>query len=344
MIEAVKTIELSTSNSSTSKVVVGEKIANLSQYMPSACQVILLVDENVEQLYKKELSTYERLIVPLGERNKTLATVESLARQLLSLGADRSTFIVGVGGGITCDIANFVASIYMRGVRCGLVSTTLLSQLDASIGGKNGVNLDGYKNMLGVFSQPEFVICDVDMLATLPDREYKGGLSELIKAALITDLSLFRYISQNRERILTKDIDILTGLIYRGVEIKAGIVRCDERETGERKKLNLGHTFAHAIEASGELNHGEAVSVGLIIAANISQKLGLLTNEEVAEIENTLQLFGLPVKTNIPKETLLNAIRKDKKKQGKNISFILMKGLGSCKVRKLTFGEVAQLL
>ena len=340
----MKCIEINSQHSSTSKVLIGEKIANLSQYLPSSCQVVLLVDENVEKLYKDILPPYQRLTIPLGERNKTLATVEHLAKQLLDLDADRSTFIVGIGGGIACDVANFTASIFMRGVRCGLVSTTLLSQLDASIGGKNGVNLAGYKNMLGVFSQPEFVICDVEMLATLPDREFRGGLSELIKAALITDASLFYHIAQSREHILANDIDALTELIYRGVEIKADIVRRDERESGERKKLNLGHTFAHAIEASGELNHGEAVSVGLVIAANISRKLGLLTKEEVSEIENVLQSFELPVKTSVAKDALLSAIRKDKKKQGDSISFILMNGIGNCEVRKLSFEELDKLL
>ncbi len=340
----MKQIEINSQHSSTSKVLIGEKIANLTQYIPSSGQVVLLVDENVEKLYRDILPPYQRLVIPLGEQNKTLATVESLARQLLDLGADRSTFIVGIGGGIACDIANFVASIFMRGVRCGLVSTTLLSQLDASIGGKNGVNLAGYKNMLGVFSQPEFVICDVEMLSTLPDREYRGGLSELIKAALITDASLFHHIAQSREQILAKDINILTDLIYRGVEIKADIVRRDERESGERKKLNLGHTFAHAIEASGELNHGEAVSVGLVIAANISQKLGFLTKEEVAEIERILQSFGLPVKTAVSRDMLLSAIHKDKKKQGDSISFILMNDIGSCEIKKLSFEELSQLI
>lgn len=340
----MKQIALTTTYSSASKVLIGEKVANLSHYLPSSGQVVLLVDENVEKLYKAVLPLYPRITVPPGEQNKTLATVESLAKQLLALAADRSTFIVGIGGGITCDVANFVASIYMRGVRCGLVSTTLLSQLDASIGGKNGVNLDGYKNMLGVFSQPEFVICDTEMLSTLPEREFRGGLSELIKAALITDTALFYRIARDREQLLQRDTGTLTDLIYRGVEIKADIVRRDEREAGERKKLNLGHTFAHAIEASGELNHGEAVSVGLVIAVNISQQLGLATKEEVAEVENMLQSFGLPVKTAVSKEKLLNAIRKDKKKQGESISFIVMNGIGSCEVRKLSFEELGLLL
>lgn len=337
-------IQIDSQQSSTSKVLIGEKITNLSQYLPLSSQVVLLVDENVEKLYADTLPPYQRITIPLGERNKTLATVETLAKQLLDLGADRSTFIVGIGGGIACDIANFTASIFMRGVRCGLVSTTLLSQLDASIGGKNGVNLAGYKNMLGVFSQPEFVICDVEMLATLPEREFRGGLSELIKAALITDSSLFYHIIENKDSILARDTNVLTDLIYRGVEIKTDIVRRDERESGERKKLNLGHTFAHAIEASGELNHGEAVSVGLVIAANISCKLGLLTKEEVAEIKNTFQSFGLPVETSVSRDSLLSAIHKDKKKQGDSISFILMKGIGNCEVRKLSFEELSQLL
>lgn len=339
----MKPIEIQTTHTSTSRILIGESLKILGAYLPSA-QVVLLVDENVSKLYTEALAPYQQLIVPLGEGNKTLATVEALAKQLVELNADRGTFIVGVGGGITCDVANFVASIFMRGVRCGLVSTTLLSQLDASVGGKNGVNLSGYKNMLGVFSQPEFVICDTSMLSTLPDREFRAGLSELIKAALITDADLFITIAKCKDAILARDTTVLTDLIYRGVEIKADVVRRDERESGERKKLNLGHTFAHAIEASGELNHGEAVSVGLVIAAKISHKLGLLTIDDVAEIEYTLQLFGLPVTTSIPKEKLLADIRKDKKKEGDSIGFIVMNGIGRCEVRKLAYNELDMLL
>ena len=336
-------IKIQTSHTSDSQILIGESLKQLKTYLPNR-QVVLVVDENVNRLYADDLSGYPCLTVDSSEANKTLATVERLAVELLNLGADRSTYLVGIGGGITCDITGFLASIFMRGVGFGLVSTTLLSQLDASVGGKNGVNLHGYKNMLGVFNQPDFVICDVGMLSTLPEREFRGGLSELIKAALITDAPLFHRIIQSKEQILSKDTAVLTDLIHRGVEIKADIVRRDERESGERKKLNLGHTFAHAIEASGELNHGEAVSVGMVIAAGISHKLGLLTKDELAEVEGVLQLFGLPVTTAIPKTKLLTDIRKDKKKQGDSISFVLMNGIGSCELRKITFEELGDLL
>ncbi len=340
----MKCIEINTTCTSHSKVLIGERLVNLSQYLPADTQTILLVEEHVEALYSAQLKSYTCITVPCGEENKVISTVERLVIQLLNIGADRSTFLVGIGGGITGDITGFTASIFMRGVGFGLVSTTLLSQLDASVGGKNGVNLQGYKNMLGTFNQPEFVICDQEMLKTLPEREFRAGLAELVKAALIADASLFTYIKQNRDRILSRDLILLEELIGRGVTIKAAIVRQDERETGERRKLNLGHTFAHAIEKHSSLNHGEAVSVGLVIAASISQKLGLLTEQDVLEIKNLLALFNLPVETEIPKDLLLDAIQKDKKKQGDSIRYILMKGIGSVEVRKISFNDLSQLL
>lgn len=339
----MKQITIESKHKSRSSVLIGESLGNLSSHLPDK-NVILLVDENVERIYGRQLPHYPIVKVPCGEGIKVLSTVEHLADQLLALHADRSTFLVGVGGGITCDITGFLASIFMRGVRFNLVSTTLLSQLDASIGGKNGVNLHGYKNMLGVFNQPEFVICDPHMLATLPKREFAAGLAELVKAALITDKSLFKLIEERRHEITPQNTELLAELVYRGVEIKACIVRKDEREVGERRKLNLGHTFAHAIEKQGELSHGEAVSVGLTIAAGISRKLGLLTEGEELRIRQLLADLGLPTSTAIAKSMLLEAITKDKKKQGDGVHFILMTGIGKCEVRRLTFPELKELL
>lgn len=340
----MREIEIRSSHQSTSRVLVGESIANLSQYLPTSSSVILLVDEQVEKLYGKELPDYPLLTIPVGEGSKSLQMLEQLAVRLLELNADRGTFLVGVGGGVTCDITGFLASVYMRGVRFGFVSTTLLSQVDASVGGKNGVNLKGYKNILGTFSQPEFVICDTAMLQTLADRDFNAGLAELVKTALIADAQLFATVENSVESILQRNSNLLSQFVLRSVEIKADIVSRDERESGERRKLNLGHTFAHAIERYGGYNHGEAVAIGLVIASCISAKLGLIDEALVNRIEKLLTELGLPVKAAVEKSELLNTVLKDKKRQGDSIHFVLLTGVGSVEVRALPFVQLQELL
>ena len=236
-----------------------------------------------------------------------------------------------------------MASIYMRGVRFGFVATTLLAQVDASVGGKNGVNHNKYKNILGVFNQPDFVLCDTSSLNTLPPRELHAGMAEVIKTALISDSNMFEYLDANSDKILNLDEKVINLIVKRCVEIKASVVEADEREAGERRKLNLGHTFGHAIEKHGNMLHGEAVSIGLVIAAHISQKLNLLTGEEVSKIEHLLTKFNLPVKTDIEKSLLLDAVTKDKKKHGQSIHFILNNGIGHAKVETLSFDKLNTL-
>jgi 3-dehydroquinate synthase len=206
-----------------------------------------------------------------------LETVTTIFNQLVDMEVDRSTLILGIGGGIVCDIAGFVASTYMRGTPFGFVSTTLLSQVDASVGGKNGVNFGGYKNMVGVFNQPEFVVCDMMLLKTLPFREIQCGFAEIIKHGAIADHRMLDFIENHRDAALDLESRIVEHLVYRSVEIKAGVVTRDEREKGERRKLNFGHTFGHAIEKLTGIPHGEAVGIGMVMAAALSVKKGLLS-------------------------------------------------------------------
>ncbi len=210
------------------------------------------------------------LTVQPGEESKTLTVIGDLCTRLLEAGADRSAFILGFGGGVVCDIAGMVASVYMRGVRHGFVSTTLLSQVDASTGGKTGVNLGAYKNIIGTFRQPEFVLCDHRLLSTLPDDEFQSGVGELIKNAIIRDRDLFFDISSSLDRIYDRDPLMLEDLIYRAVKIKAGIVRHDPLEKGMRRLLNFGHTFGHVLETAYHLPHGIAVMEGMLIASRLS--------------------------------------------------------------------------
>ena len=240
-------------------------------------QVFVVTDEVVEALYPDLLPHYPHICIPYGEQHKTLTTVESIHRRLLALGADRKSFLLAVGGGIVTDTAGFAASTYMRGIRFGFLSTTLLGQVDASVGGKNGVNVDGYKNMAGTFTQPEFVVCDTTMLRTLPEREFRAGLAEVVKSAIIADPNLFERLEQTSFAQLRSDEALLEQVVRAAVGVKVAIVERDEREAGERRLLNLGHTLAHAIEkCSHAMNHGEAVAVGMRLVADCAVRGGWL--------------------------------------------------------------------
>lgn len=326
-----------------SKVLVGERLENLKQYLPNN-QVIVVTNPTISKLYGKYFEDFKTIELEEGEKHKTLDSIAYITKKLIEFGADRDTFILGFGGGIICDITGFVASIFMRGCRFGFVSTTLLSQVDASVGGKNGVNFEGYKNILGVFNQPQIVLCDPIVFSTLPSKEYVAGFAEIVKAAMITNASLFEYAEQNVVKALNKDADVMEHLVYESVKIKADVVTKDEREHGERRKLNLGHTFAHAIEKSSNLSHGEAVSVGLVMASQISVQLGLMSEEEKKRVINLLNKLNLPTAVNISHSTLFDAMHKDKKKSGNSIHIILPVGIGSCEVRNISFSELELLI
>ncbi len=329
---------------SSSDVSVVRGIDTLKDKLPKG-RVIVITDHNLDHLYGSEFADYERIVIGEGEQNKTLATVESIYQQLIELGADRKTFLLGFGGGIVTDITGFVAATYMRGVEFGFVSTTLLSQVDAGVGGKNGVNLSGYKNMIGTFNQPQFVLCDVDKLATLSDREFLAGLAEVTKSAIISDPALFELLEGVTFEQLRADADLLSRVIIASVQVKAAIVERDERESGERRKLNLGHTFAHAIEKlSDEMIHGEAVAVGTIIASGIALRMGLLSEADYDRIKRLHDSLGFNLTSPIAVSELLGAIVKDKKAEEGSIYMVLPKSIGDCEVRKMSFAEVRQFV
>jgi 3-dehydroquinate synthase len=329
----------------TSSILIGENIENLSNYL-NAEKVFILTNPNISDLYSDIFPPKATVItMSAGETHKNLNTVLETIRQLIACGADRKSIVVGFGGGIVCDMTGFIASIYMRGLKFGFVPTTLMAQVDASVGGKNGVNCDGYKNMIGVFNQPDFVLCDPKTLKTLPERELKAGMAEVIKSGLIADENLFSYVENNIDAILNCNQNTIYVIVNKSVEIKAGIVAADEKESGERKKLNLGHTFGHAIEKhSNNILHGEAVSIGLVIAAKISELLNLITNEDFTRIKNVLEKTGLPVTTDISPANLLEAIGKDKKRENNSVHFVLNRGIGNSEIGEISFAELATLL
>ena len=289
---------------------------------------VFIVDENVHRLHAPKFEGMNCLLVPSGEKQKTLSFAEEILRQMVRMEADRTSFLVGVGGGLVTDLVGFVASVYMRGIDFGFISTTLLGQVDASIGGKNGVNLDGFKNMIGVFRQPEFVWCDLEFLDSLDQRELASGFSEVIKYAAIRDRKLFDYIEVHLDHILKRNQDNLEAIVTSSAAIKAEIVQVDVNEQGDRKLLNFGHTLGHAVEKLTGMMHGEAVAIGMVLAARLSCNMGFLDPAELVRLEQLIASAGLPVKTDLLPADLYETLLKDKKRSGDQIHFILLKGIG----------------
>ncbi len=339
----MKTLEIN-GTTGRSQILVGERLHNLKKYIPSE-KLIIITDTNVAKLYKKDFPKSNCIEIATGEKNKNLKTIRSIYEQLVNYEADRSAFIVGIGGGIVCDIAGFAASTFMRGLRFGFVSTTLLSQVDASVGGKNGVNFHGYKNMIGTFNQPEFVICDMTLLNTLPNREILCGFGEIAKHAFIGSNDMCEYIEDNSQKALSLDKEVISCLVYDSIVIKSNIVNMDEKEQGERKKLNFGHTFGHAIEkTTSELLHGEAISVGMVVAAKLSLIKGMLADRDVKRIVAILKSLKLPTTLTTDRERMVDAIKKDKKREGNDIDYILLDGIGNAVIQKISIHELENVI
>ncbi|MCI5716959.1 MAG: 3-dehydroquinate synthase [Alistipes sp.] len=322
-----------------SEVVVGSASDFLPRLLPDK-RVVVVSDTNIDRHYHSLVNRYEHVLIGLGETSKTLVTADAIYKQFVSLGVDRSTFVLAIGGGIVTDVAGFVASTYMRGLDFGFISTSLLGQVDASVGGKNGVNVEGYKNMVGTFTQPRFVICDVGMLRTLPERELRTGMAEMIKAGIIADGGLFSMIERTPLAELVKDPDLLREAVYRAIKVKADIVERDEREHGDRRKLNLGHTLAHAIEkSSSKMNHGEAVAVGLALIADAAVRRGLLAEVDRESICSLLQRTGFDLTPPVAMRVLLKAVSKDKKSEGDMLRVVFPTAIGACEVQPMPIEE-----
>ena len=321
-----------------SLILMGGSVEDIMQLLPKR-GLFIITDTNVSKLYGSSFPQGEVLTVEAGERSKTMQVVESLCRQLLDAGADRSSFILGFGGGVVCDIAGMVASVYMRGVRHAFVSTTLLSQVDASIGGKTGVNLGEYKNIIGTFRQPEFVLCDYSMLRTLPDEEFRSGMGELFKHGIIRDRNLFFDISASAERLADRDPAVLGNLITRAVRIKAEVVRRDPLEKGVRRILNFGHTFGHVLETHHRIPHGHAVVQGMIIAGELSVWKGEMPHAELrlmqVALENAGMIGGYPLPAGVT-----SSIARDKKSESGSVNFVLLSSVGKAVTRKLSITEL----
>jgi len=325
-----------------SDIIVGELLSSRLQMLEQ--EPILMIDENVLVKHHDLFEPFRSVIIPSGESHKTLQTVEALYRELVSFGADRSTLLVGIGGGLATDIAGFVASTYLRGTPFGFISTTLLGQVDASIGGKNGVNLEGYKNMIGTIRQPSFVWCDLSLLGTLETREYISGIAEVIKYGFIRDIKLLEYLEEHMETLLKQELSVLEHVVSTSAVIKTDVVQKDEKEADLRKILNFGHTIGHAIERHKGILHGEAVGLGMVLAARLSHLQGLLSASEVDRVEKLVLSAGLPVSLKLDAEEIYQNIRKDKKKSGEDVHFVLLKGMGNTIIRPISLPELKSIV
>jgi 3-dehydroquinate synthase len=324
-----------------STLLIGEHLKNAGRYI-SGERTVVITDTNVRSHFQKDFPAGEIISIGTGEVIKNLDTVKTLYGKLVELSADRSTFVIGIGGGVVCDICGFVASTYMRGMRFAYIPTTLLAQVDASVGGKTGVNFGGYKNLVGVFNQPEFVLCDFDLLNTLPVAEMLSGFAEIVKHAVIADGQLFDFLEQNFKKALELDPAAIEKLVYESLVIKSTIVNADEREKGERRKLNFGHTIGHAIEKAAGVNHGEAVSAGMVMASALSVDKGFLSEAEHQRLKTLLEKIGLPTRLRVKMESVLDALGKDKKREGEAVHFVLLNGIGKAIVAEISLKELRE--
>jgi 3-dehydroquinate synthase len=299
--------------------------ARLSEIVDKA-KTVLITDEHVFKAHQRLFKGWDTIVLKPGEAFKVQRTVDEVIDQLITLGADRLTQLVGVGGGVVTDITGYVAGIYMRGIPVGFVPTSLLAMVDASIGGKNGIDVGLYKNMVGLIRQPSFLLFDPALLKTLPLAEWQNGFAEIIKHACIKDAAMFKHLQQYKIRDFQKDPSLLAALIERNVRIKTRVVVQDEFEQGDRKLLNFGHTLGHAIENMYALSHGQAISIGMVYAAKISEQI--IGYKDSAKLESLLQQYGLPTSWAFDARAAFQVLQKDKKKAGKNMQYILLEKTG----------------
>lgn len=320
------------------------RVQNLLPRLVGSRRTIAVSDDNVARAHAALVDTLEHVVIPAGEQSKTLATAAQLYRAFLERDIDRDSLALGIGGGVVTDLAGFVASTYMRGIAFGFVPTTLLGMVDASIGGKNGVDFDGYKNIVGTFSQPHFVVCDTELLATLPDREFRAGLAEIIKSAIIADADLFTALERTTFEQLRTDTALLDSIVAAAIRVKAQVVAADERESGLRRCLNLGHTLAHAIEkVAPHINHGEAVAIGLHHTAEAALHHGLLDAPSAKRIFALLERYGFHTALPAPISALAEAMTHDKKRSGDSLRLILPTAIGSVRDCRMTLDETRKL-
>jgi 3-dehydroquinate synthase len=303
---------------------------------------VVITDEHIFSKHQKRFGGWNTIVISAGEQFKVQATIDSIIGQLIEFGADRKTFLVGIGGGVVTDLTGYVAAIYMRGLSVGFVPTSILAMVDASIGGKNGIDVGVYKNLVGTIRQPEFLLYDYSLLKTLPKEEWVNGFAEIIKHAAIKDAGLFRELEKNKLTVYQKDKAALAKLIRRNVAIKSAVVEKDEFEQDERRLLNFGHTLGHAIENLYELSHGQAISLGMVAACMISEQFTPF--KETDRVMGTLKRYGLPTLAEFDPKEVMTVLRMDKKKVKDSMNYVLLNKIGQGIVKVIPMNELDKLL
>ncbi len=301
---------------------------------------IIITDENIYRQHAEKLSKYPVIQFAAGEEHKNQHTVDDIIQQLIQLGANKNTFLVGVGGGVVTDITGYVAAVYMRGVKFALVPTSVLAMVDAAVGGKNGIDVGVYKNMVGTILQPAFIFYDYSFLQTLPVKEWVNGFAEIIKHACIKDALLFAVLEKYSLHEYQADKTLVADLVEKNVEIKSQIVTRDEFETGERKLLNFGHTIGHAVENLHQIPHGHAVSIGMVAACNLSEQVNNFHFNDAGRIVKLLAKYHLPVDMETDHEKVFEVLKMDKKRKDEGIQFILLKKIGQAEIVYITLTDL----
>jgi 3-dehydroquinate synthase len=328
------------SNSTVSFVIDGSFAA--IDKMVDKTQAIYITDENVYALHQKKFKGKKTIVIPAGEEHKQQATVDFIMEALLNFGATRQAVLIGVGGGVVTDMVGYVAGIYMRGVAVGFVPTTILAMVDASIGGKNGIDVGLYKNMVGLIRQPQFLVYDLDFLKSLPKHQWENGFAEIIKHAAIKDAMMMKELSINDLTYYQKNKKALASLILRNVQIKVKVVQKDEFEKADRKLLNFGHTIGHAIENQHVLLHGHAISIGMVYAAKISQVLTGFSETNI--LVETLKKYGLPTAMHFDIQEAMQIMQKDKKKASAGMQYVVLQKMGKAVCETIPMKSLEKLI
>ena len=303
---------------------------------------ILITDENVFNAHTKRLKGWNTIVLKPGEEFKVQATIDAVIEKLIEMEAGRKTTLVGVGGGVVTDITGYVASVYMRGLRFGFVPTSVLGLVDASIGGKNGIDVGVYKNMVGLIRQPSFILHDLFFLNSLPQMEWENGFAEIIKHACIKDAGMFTELKNNTLKTYQGRQKAICELIQRNALIKTKVVQKDEFEKGERRLLNFGHTLGHALETQYELLHGQAISIGMTYACHISEQLtGFKETEKVVSV---LEKYNLPTYTSFNKQKVFDVLKMDKKRERKEMNYVLLEKIGKGVVKSISLKQLEKII
>ena len=303
---------------------------------------IIITDENVYNAHTKRFKSWNCIVLKPGEEYKVQSTIDEVIDQLIEMEADRKTTLVGVGGGVVTDITGYVASVYMRGVQFGFIPTSLLAMVDASIGGKNGIDVGVYKNMVGIIRQPKFILHDMVFLNSLPQNEWENGFAEIIKHAAIKDASMFKELEASTVKKYQNSQSAICDLVQRNAIIKTKIVQNDEFERGERRLLNFGHTVGHALENQYELSHGQAISIGMTYASVISQKVAGFN--EPARVANLLSKYELPTFADFDKQKVFEVLKMDKKRERKEMNYVMLEKIGKGVVQSIPLKQLGKII